>query len=493
METKAESQAPRGGKERIDTKLNIRCWWRKIHRLLTSLMRIHILAWLAIPFVFILFIEILHTQTIVKPIEVPKSISAKGYTAQVVGQHLIDKINIIRRKAKTPSIYWTDLRGSWSEIDLIVPIVGFSIKSMAAYLLDWLPLEKIEISGEILLSEKNDKFNLVLRINDKTLEKCGAMREYNSIDEMMMDGAYCVFEILTPHELASYYFDDILRQYTHDSDEYRKSRKRIIDLLSIAMNWSLASDVDIKIDTVDVKAEAHIIYGDLYYKETRYEDAILHYKEAIKNNPDKSLAYSSWALALERMDKFQQALEKHQKAIDIDPDDHRTYAAFGDALQRARMFYCASAYYEKAITLNPNSSRAYVGKGRLMLRMKEYEEAVENYKKAILIDPDSVSAYVGWGVVLVEQEKFESAVAKFKKAIEIAPVNLRPYMGLFYIYNRTGMDDEKDEIHKQILELQLANRNIVEYINTMRPSYKIGMFFDCLSSRVDSLPKPWNP
>ena len=458
--------------------------------MLKPLMRIHILAWLAILLVLMLFIEvlILHTQTIMRPIEVPKSISAKGYTAEVVGQHLIDKMNIIRRKAKTSSTYWTDLRGSWSEIDLIVPIIGFSIKSTAAYLLDWLPLEKIIISGEILLSENNDKFRLRLRINGKTLEKCGATREYKNIDEMMIDGARCVFEILTPHELASYYFEmNILRQtYVYDSDEYKKSRERITDLLFIVMNRSLVSDVD-------VKADAHIIYGNLYHHEKRYEDAIRHYEEATKNNPNKSIAYSNWALALERMGKFQQALEKHRKAIDVNPEDYRAYTVFGDALQRAQIFGCASEYYEKAITLDPNYTYVYESKGRLMLRMKEYEEAIKNFKTAILIDPENVQAYTGWGVVLAKQEKFESAVAKFEKAVEIDPANLRPYMGLYSIFDRAGMDDEKDKIYKKILELLLVNRIRIRYPSTPRPNYKLETFLDCFGSRVSPLPEPWNP
>ena len=477
----------------MDTKLNIRCWWKKIHHLLKSLMRIHILTWLTILFVSMLFIEILQTQVIMRPIGVPKSISAKGYTAQVTRQHLIDKMSIISRKAKIPSTYWTDLGRSWSESDLTVPVTGFSIKSIAEYLMDWLPLEIIVISGEILLSENNDKFSLVLRINDKIPEKCRATKEYKNFDEMMMDSAHCVLEILIPHELASYYFDmNILRRtYAYDSDEYKKQREKITDLLFIAMNWSLSSDVG-------VKADAHIIYGDLYFYENRYEDAIRHYKESIKAKPDQSIAYSNWALTLERMGRFQQALEKHRKAIDVDPEAHSAYTFFGDALLRAQEYDCASAYYETAITLNPNYSHVYVSKGGLMLRIKEYEEAIENYRKAILIDPESAWAYTGWGVVLVKQKKPESAVAKFNKAIEIAPANLRPYMGLLSIYDHPEMDDEKyndlkHNTYKKVIELQLTNPNRVEHLSPPRSSYKLEAFLDCFGSRVEPLPKPWNP
>ena len=489
METKPNRKVPRGGKERVDAKLNIPVVdGRKMLRLLKPLMRIHvhILAWLPILFVLMLFIEILHTQVIVRPIEVPKSIRAKGYTAEVVGQHLIDKMNMVKTSS---SPYWPSLRGSWSEDDLIVPIIGVSIKSTAEYLLDWLPLGKTVISGEILLSENKDKFSLVLRINGKTLEKCGETREYEhkKIDEMMMDGVRCVFEILAPHELASYYFVmDRSRPGHKVLDEYNESREKITDLLFVAMHWDLPLDVDAKTD-------AHILYGDLYYREKHYDDAIRHYKEAIKNNPDKSEAYSHWALTLEHMGKFQQALEKHRKAIDVDPDDHNAYTEFANALLRARVFDCTSEYYERAITLDPNYSRVYVGKGRLMLLMKEYEEAIENYKKATLINPKSVSAYAGWGAVLVAQEKFESAIAKFKKAIEIDPTNLRPYFGLFYAFDRAGMDDEKSEIYKNILRLQLEDRDRTRSPDTLRPNYKLEAFLDCWGSRVEPLPEPWYP
>ena len=59
--------------------------------------------------------------------------------------------------------------------------------------------------------------------------------------------------------------------------------------------------------------------GNKCVKENKFTEAVIHYTEAIKHEPNAAVLYSNRSLAFVKIDQLFFALEDAQKAIKLDP------------------------------------------------------------------------------------------------------------------------------------------------------------------------------
>ncbi|VFQ88735.1 unnamed protein product [Cuscuta campestris] len=93
--------------------------------------------------------------------------------------------------------------------------------------------------------------------------------------------------------------------------------------------------------------------GNQLFKEQKYPDAIKHYNESIKRNPNNPLAYSNRAASYTKLGALPEGLKDAEKCIELDP----TFA------------------------------KGYTRKGAVQFFMKEYEKALETYQEGLKHDP----------------------------------------------------------------------------------------------------------
>ncbi|GFP81789.1 hsp70-hsp90 organizing protein 1 [Phtheirospermum japonicum] len=90
-----------------------------------------------------------------------------------------------------------------------------------------------------------------------------------------------------------------------------------------------------------------------YFKEQKYPEAIKHYTEAIKRNPNNPKAYSNRAACYTKLGAMPEGLKDAEKCIELDP----------------------------------TFSKGYTRKGAVQFFMKEYEKALETYQEGLKHDP----------------------------------------------------------------------------------------------------------
>ncbi|KAH6818098.1 stress-inducible protein [Perilla frutescens var. frutescens] len=95
--------------------------------------------------------------------------------------------------------------------------------------------------------------------------------------------------------------------------------------------------------------------GNQYFKEQKYPDAIKHYTEAIKRNPNDPKAYSNRAASYTKLGAMPEGLKDAEKCIELDP----------------------------------TFSKGYTRKGAVQFFMKEYEKALETYQEGLKHDPNN--------------------------------------------------------------------------------------------------------
>lgn len=95
--------------------------------------------------------------------------------------------------------------------------------------------------------------------------------------------------------------------------------------------------------------------GNQYFKDQKYPEAIKHYTEAIKRNPEDPKVYSNRAASYTKLGAMPEGLKDAEKCIELDP----------------------------------TFSKGYTRKGAIQFFLKEYEKALETYQEGLKHDPNN--------------------------------------------------------------------------------------------------------
>uniref|UniRef100_A0A914DXS5 Stress-induced-phosphoprotein 1 n=1 Tax=Acrobeloides nanus TaxID=290746 RepID=A0A914DXS5_9BILA len=125
--------------------------------------------------------------------------------------------------------------------------------------------------------------------------------------------------------------------------------------------------------------------GNESFKKGDYPNAMKHYNEAIKRNPDNAVLYSNRAACYTKLMEFQRAIDDCDTSIKKDPKFIKAYIRKGAALQAIREFTRAQRAYEEALAIDSNNQEARDG---LMLCMSSNDENPEKARERALQDPE---------------------------------------------------------------------------------------------------------
>ncbi|GKU95487.1 hypothetical protein SLEP1_g8844 [Rubroshorea leprosula] len=95
--------------------------------------------------------------------------------------------------------------------------------------------------------------------------------------------------------------------------------------------------------------------GNEYFKQQNYPEAVKHYTEAIRRNPEDPKAYSNRAACYTKLGALPEGLKDAEKCIELDP----------------------------------TFSKGYNRKGAVQFFMKEYDKALETYREGLKHDPNN--------------------------------------------------------------------------------------------------------
>jgi TolB-like protein/Tfp pilus assembly protein PilF len=131
-------------------------------------------------------------------------------------------------------------------------------------------------------------------------------------------------------------------------------------------------------------AEAYAVEGHIFYIQSDFEQAIIHYDQAIELNPSLAIAYMWKFLALNSLQRFEASLVALQQAQQLDPLFQTNTYNLGRALTRAGRFDEATAIFKQMQLDFPRSpfshqglADIYVSKGNLVEVIREMQRAIE--------------------------------------------------------------------------------------------------------------------
>ena len=408
----------------------------------------------------------------VQPIEVPSQHIDAGYAPHVLALHLIDEIRRIRNATQTTTMHHTDAvigestipRGNPDEptgrattlltgantsgIDLsealpsvtatdygpdfVVPAVGISLRSTAAYIRDRLRLSP-KITGELTSVNSTDTVALRLRIDGERIPQVCLMEREGSVDQVLNYGAIEILCTIQPLTLASYYYSTrdltliprlIARARLDLPDADTEARALVLEGRLAALRGDLDEAIQKYSEAVahdPGSLAAFSSWGNALRTRRQYDDAIEKYRRALGIDDTFAPAYRDWGNVLYLQQDYEGAIAKYRRALKYDPASVRTYTAWANALRQREDYVEATATYQRALMFDETFWPAYNGLGTVLLLNGDYDGAIQRYQTALTHNPSYFIAYYNWGEALHEMGRYEAAIGRYALAVEYNP------------------------------------------------------------------------
>jgi len=204
----------------------------------------------------------------------------------------------------------------------------------------------------------------------------------------------------------------------------------------------------------------HNNLGIALKEQGRTEEAIEHYLQALRSNPDYVKAHYNLSNAYAEQGKTKKAIEACKQAIRIKPDIANIHYNLG-------VFYGESGKYEEAmeafkqtIRIDPDYLQAHYNLGGVYTRLGKYKEAIEAFRQVMRIDPDYALVRNNLGIAYGVLGKYKEAAEAFKQAIRINPDDAGAHLSLGIAYLSLNDRNSALEQYKILksLDSKLANK-----------------------------------
>jgi protein O-mannosyl-transferase len=170
-------------------------------------------------------------------------------------------------------------------------------------------------------------------------------------------------------------------------------------------------------------ATARTNLGAALAKQGKFDEAIANYQEVLRSKPGMSEAHMDLGAALASQGKIDEAIGHYRDAVRLKPDFAEAYANLGLAFASQGQLDSAIAEYQKAIQVKPSFAEAHNNLGFALARQGKLAESVDHYTEAIRYKPDFVLAHVNLGVSLANMNRVNEAIRAFREVLRLEPGN----------------------------------------------------------------------
>jgi tetratricopeptide (TPR) repeat protein len=200
--------------------------------------------------------------------------------------------------------------------------------------------------------------------------------------------------------------------------------------------------------------EAHLNLGTTLAQTGEIEDAIAHFEQALRIKPDYVEAHNDLGTALARTGKIEEAIAHYEQALRIRPDYAEAHFNLGFVLAQTGKIDDAIAHFEQALRIKPDLAEAQYNLGMAFAQTGKTEDAIAHYEQALRIKPDFAEAHNDLGTALARTDKIDDAIAHFDHALRIKPDFAEAHYNLGAALEKLGRVPEAIQHYKQALKLR---------------------------------------
>jgi TolB-like protein/tetratricopeptide (TPR) repeat protein len=227
--------------------------------------------------------------------------------------------------------------------------------------------------------------------------------------------------------------------YDRDSGDVLQLETEIAGAVAGALEVTLLSDVSAKIELGGTRNPAAF---DLYLRGRKallgangnadLQVAITAFTQAIRLDPDYSLAYANRSIAFatyagqatgpDVRENFDKAQADARRSIALTPDLNEGHMALALYFERGALdFTQANQEYERSLALAPGDARVLRRYATFAARMGRSEAAIAAGRRAVVLDPLSRNSYGALARILSLGRRNQEALAAFQEALALDP------------------------------------------------------------------------
>ncbi|MFH1578134.1 MAG: tetratricopeptide repeat protein [Candidatus Omnitrophota bacterium] len=224
--------------------------------------------------------------------------------------------------------------------------------------------------------------------------------------------------------------------------------RRVSISLSLILLACLLSATKIQAkDRAIGKTLSHYILGGIYERLDDLDEAVGHYKAAVKADPNSPQLHLNLAVALIKQNNLKKAIFELKRAIKLDSS--------------------AGLEQSESISIEAHTVLAliYSLQGKLDQAAHEYELALEG---ALAVYPQNIRIHKSLGQVYLQQNRLSDAEKTYRFILDVAPSDFEAHFYLGNIYELQGRRPEAIDEFKAALEF---NSDYPDALNSLAYVY----------------------
>ncbi|MFX0137252.1 MAG: tetratricopeptide repeat protein [Candidatus Hodarchaeota archaeon] len=177
--------------------------------------------------------------------------------------------------------------------------------------------------------------------------------------------------------------------------------------------------------------------GIAFVNKGDYDQAILSFKRLLKMDPNKTDTRMNLANVLFLQSKTDEAISQYRNMLQNDSENADVSYNLAYVLSTQGKLNEAVLLYKNTLRIDPKYSKAYYNLGNILLGQEKVKEATTLFISAIRFNPDYAQAYNKLGSILFRQGKLSKAKVLFSKAMKINPNYSEARTNLDIVQNST--------------------------------------------------------
>ena len=219
----------------------------------------------------------------------------------------------------------------------------------------------------------------------------------------------------------------------------------------------------------------HVARGDEYLAKKQFQEAIVEYRNAVKQNEQAGEARYKLATAFEAAGDPRGAIREFIRAADLLPDNLEAQLKAATYLLLAGRFEDAQSRAQRVLDRHPQHVEAQILRANALAGLRDLDGAITQIEEAIALDPERAASYANLAKVKLAQGKRDEARTILEKAAELDASSVPARLALANFQWATGEHAKAEQNLQRVLENDpdqpLAHRALaVLYMTTNRAS-----------------------
>jgi Flp pilus assembly protein TadD len=221
-------------------------------------------------------------------------------------------------------------------------------------------------------------------------------------------------------------------------------------------------------------------------KQKKYDEAIAHYNEALKLNPDSAAAHNNLARIHHTLGRFDDAIAHYTVALEIDPKLAIAHNNLGILLLQKESLVAGVRHLREAVRLRPNNAESQCNLALALNRQGQWDEAAGLFKKVAGKYATDPTMHCGFAVALAHLKKTRESMSEYAATLLLQPDSPDALDGLAWILSTDAHAEYRNGTEAVKMAEQacaLTSRNDPSKLKTLAAAYaEAGRFAEAINT-----------